>query len=173
MDVYTTAVKSAKDSSQSNDDKLSRIAAKPEGPMLGASGSSPVERAASITPGNEEKHASLLLVDDEEHILRLMKRLFSKVAFEAADSLSSALSVVEQMKDCKVLLTDFNLSAGETAIPLIKRVRERFPNAKVIVVSGRYDNAVDEIDGTGMKDVRVFPKPFSVTDIVDAVMGSL
>jgi len=151
------------------DDKLSHKDTKPEGPMMGGSNSVPIKKVVSVSASNEETHASLLIVDDEEVQLKLMKRLFSDVRFEIANSLSSALAAVELMKDCKVLLTDFNLSETETSIGLMKRVKERFPNAKVVVMSGNYGDAMSAADLAGITDTYFFPKPFDVMKLVSTV----
>jgi CheY-like chemotaxis protein len=153
--------------------KLNHTDAKSEGPILGASGGDPMRMLENVLAGNDEKHAQVLIVDDELVNINLYKRLFrgSPVTFETADSLSSALAAVERMKDCKVLLTDFNLSKIETSIPLIKRTKELFPNAKIIVVSGNED-AEQAITCLGI-EAKFFLKPFNVSELKTVVESYL
>ena len=154
--------------------KLNHQEAKSEGPMLNGPTNVPTSKTEQVSNGNEERHVSLLIVDDDEVNLRLLsKRLFSGVNSETANTLESAKTMLKSMKDCKVLLTDFNLNELETSTSLITMAKELFPNVKVIVMSGNASDAKDAIELAGVHDATFFLKPYDVMKLSDAVLGAL
>ncbi|VVB73695.1 Uncharacterised protein [uncultured archaeon] len=164
MDIHTTAVKSVKDPSHSDGkNELSRMAAKTEGPMLGASRAPKTE---SVSAGNEQKHAQLLVVEDNESVGCVIQRMLSSsgAQFEFASSLEEAVSKLAAMQDCKVLLTDFYLGPSESdpSIPLIKAAKEK--GAFVLLMSGTMQEALAELDAAGIAADEYFEKPSGLVD---------
>ncbi len=88
-----------------------------------------------VTPAAEDR-PRLLLVDDEPSILSALKRLLRREGYEilTADSGPRALEILDQTQ-VDVVMTDFRMPEM-TGTELLKRVHERWPDTKRIVLSG-------------------------------------
>lgn len=78
----------------------------------------------------------LLCVDDEEHILAALRRVFSEEAFEieCAKSGEAALEILAR-EPVAVVVSDQRMP-GMSGTELLREVRERFPEAARIILSG-------------------------------------
>jgi len=81
----------------------------------------------------------LLIVDDEENILKSLRRIFRSEPFEVsfAGSAEEALEIIEQ-NNIHVLLTD-NKMPKITGLQLVKEVKGRYPDCIRMVFSGESD----------------------------------
>lgn len=108
-----------------------------------------------------EEPISVVLVEDDEQILRLLHRGLAKNGF-ATQAFSDPLEALKEMEQnpCRLLVTDYNLprmTGGELAM----RVRGSNKNTKIIVLTGFADVDLleymqkDIIDGYQIKPVPV------------------
>lgn len=116
----------------------------------------------------------ILLVDDQRDILRLLNATLHRLAHELdileAPSGEEALLVASRKK-VDLLVADYRLP-GITGVELTRKIRVRFPDVRVIIITGVTDRKVrEEILNAGA--VAVFDKPISLTDFLDAVERAL
>lgn len=80
--------------------------------------------------------AEVLIVDDDDSLLRLMKRILSRSNIQASTA-RSVEEALEQLREKKsaVVMTDWNLARG-SAQPLLEHLRGAHPRPIIIVVTG-------------------------------------
>ena len=116
----------------------------------------------------------VLLVDDQRDILKLLHSTLDTLAHELeiieAPSGEEALLEASRSK-IDLLVADYRLP-GITGVELLHKVRARYPDSRVILVTGMTDRkAREEILNAGA--VAVFDKPISLTDFLDVVERAL
>jgi CheY-like chemotaxis protein len=118
---------------------------------------------------------SVLLVDDQRDILRLLHSALDTLKLQEleiieAPSGEEALLTVGRRK-VDLLVTDYRLP-GMTGIELIHKMRTRYPDVRIILVTGLSDHRVrDEMLNAGA--VAIFDKPIPMADFLDTVERSL
>ncbi|MGV1760889.1 response regulator [Rhizobium sp. A22-96] len=116
------------------------------------------EQAPTPTQVPQSANARVLIVEDEPLILMSTVDLVEELghAVHEANSAEDALGVLE-MEDIDVLLTDVGLP-GMSGIDLARRVRENWPNVRIVFASG--DDSAKTASGIG--DARQLSKPFTI-----------
>ena len=116
----------------------------------------------------------ILLVDDQRDILKLLHSTLNTLAheLEIIEAPSGEEALLEASREkVDLLVADYRLP-GMTGIELMHKVRARYPDARIILITGMTDNKVrEEILNAGA--VAVFDKPISLTDFLDAVERAL
>ncbi|MBL4687263.1 MAG: response regulator [Nannocystaceae bacterium] len=125
---------------------------------------------ARCAPPRPPLSGSLLLVDDEEVLLRALARALRRRGFDvvtAADGIE-ALKVFEQHRDSiSLVLLDLDLPELHGG-DVLKAIRRMAPDVPVVVVSGAVEGARKAAamnDGASC----VLTKPFSVATLLEAV----
>jgi len=116
----------------------------------------------------------ILLVDDQRDILKLLRSTLDTLTHELeiieAPSGEEALLETSRGK-VDLLVADYRLP-GITGVELMHKIRARYPDVRVILITGMTDRKIrEEILNAGA--VAVFDKPISLTDFLDAVERSL
>jgi CheY-like chemotaxis protein len=116
----------------------------------------------------------ILLVDDQRDIVRLLhstlQTLGHKLDIVDAPSGEEALLEASRRK-VNLLVTDY-LLPGISGVELMRKVKVRNPDLKVIFISGMTDRkARDEMLGAGA--IAIFDKPIPLADFLDAVERGL
>ena len=116
----------------------------------------------------------ILLVDDQRDIIKLLHSTLDTLKHELeiieAPSGEEALLEASHSK-IDLLVADYRLP-GMTGVELMHKVRARYPDVRIILVTGMTDRkARDEILNAGA--AAVFDKPISLTDFLDVVERSL
>jgi signal transduction histidine kinase len=121
------------------------------------------KRDESLAPFAEK--ATLLLVEDEENMRRLLEKTFSRRGYRilTADTGQSALELYHQhKKEIDVVLLDMGLPQV-SGREVLKKIRLEDPNAKIIVTSGYIEPGLkSEIDSA---HVKLLHKPYSQNDL--------
>lgn len=120
-------------------------------------------------PGPQVAGERILLVEDEEGVRSLMRRVLTGAGHDV-DAVTSAESAWERLQDAggrfTLLITDLSLT-GEGGMELARRVRERMPKLPILFASGS-----DEA-GPGTTPlappVAFLPKPFTPRQLTDSV----
>lgn len=116
----------------------------------------------------------VLLVDDQRDILKLLHSTLDTLAheLEIIEAPSGEEALLEASRDkIDLLVSDYRLP-GMTGIELMHKIRVKYPDTRVILVTGMTDRkARDEILNAGA--AAVFDKPISLTDFLDAVERTL
>jgi len=114
--------------------------------------------------------ATLLLVDDDSSILKILYELFADVyESHTADRAEQALEYLE-VETYDVVITDLSMP-GLSGDEILRRVRERNPATPVIIISGRLGEETDDWIAAGA--FAFFSKPFQLEEIEDAVIRAL
>jgi PAS domain S-box-containing protein len=105
----------------------------------------------------------LLVVDDEEPARRSMSRLLEARGFEVAEAGSGAqaLAVLADVADIDAVVTDV-VMPGVSGPALADRIRDRFPDLPVVLITGYGAHLVDGVPD----DVPLLPKPLVIDDLV-------
>jgi len=116
----------------------------------------------------------ILLVDDHRDILKLLRSTLETLTHELeiieAPSGEEALLETSRSK-IDLLVADYRLP-GITGVELMHKIRARYPDVRVILITGMSDRKVrDEMFNAGA--VAIFDKPISLTDFLDTVERSL
>jgi DNA-binding NtrC family response regulator len=126
----------------------------------------PAEVPADIPRGTE----SILLVEDEEGVRELTQRILKEQGYKVtcAKSGDQAFSLCGQMeKAADMVVTDVvmpNMSGPE----LVEKVRARWPNVKVIYMSGYTPNAIVH-NGVLDPEIPYLQKPFQAAQLARKV----
>lgn len=116
----------------------------------------------------------VLLVDDQRDIVRLLHSTLQTLGhqLDIVDAPSGEEALLEaSRRKVDLLVTDY-LLPGISGVELMRKVRTRNPDLKVIFISGMTQRkARNEMLGTGA--VAIFDKPIPLADFLDAVERSL
>lgn len=122
----------------------------------------------------ELTHGPVLFVDDEENILRTIKRLFMDEPFDilTADSGLSGLDLLKRRPDVSVIVSDLRMP-GMSGAEFLEKARDIVPDAVRIVLTGYADvtSAVDAINKGGA--YRYIGKPWNDDEFKISVSNGL
>ena len=115
----------------------------------------------------------ILVADDEDPVRRICQRILTPLGYSlqiASDS-EAALALAEQ-QPFDLLLTDLRMPGEMTGLELAKKVRQRLPAIKVIIMTAfpSVDSAVDSMR-LGLADYLV--KPFDASELIRRVKSCL
>lgn len=123
---------------------------------------------------NEEQQLTVLLVDDEENILRALKRLLMDEEFEVetATSGEAALEKLQTLKNVGLIVSDQRMP-GMNGAEFLGRSQEFAPNAQRILLTGYSDiNAtIDAINKGGAG--RYISKPWDDDELLAAIRNAI
>ncbi|MBW3660752.1 MAG: response regulator [Gemmatimonadetes bacterium] len=113
---------------------------------------------------------TILMVEDEAALRRLVTTVLERQGFRvlSAESATDALVVAQRLETSPDLVVTDLLLPGGSGLRLVARLRERWPDLPVIVVSGHPEQA-DEIPA----GFAFLAKPFGTADLVAAVHEAL
>lgn len=117
---------------------------------------------------------SILLVDDQRDILRLLRAALNTIGHELdiIEAPSGEEALLEASRRHIDLLVADYLLPGMNGIELMHKIRARHPDVKVILVTGLSDRkARDAMIDAGA--VAMFDKPIPLADFLDSVERSL
>ncbi len=117
---------------------------------------------------------SILLVDDQRDILRLLHAALNTIGHEldVIEAPSGEEALLEASRRQVDLLVADYLLPGMNGIELVHKIRARHPQVKVILVTGMSSRkARDEMLNAGA--LAMFDKPIPLADFLDAVERSL
>lgn len=130
-------------------------------------------KGVSEAAGSERSTYTVLVVDDEENVLRSVERLFRREPYHllTATSAEEALSAVER-EPVHLVMADQRMP-GMTGIQLIERVREQHPEVMRVVFTGYIDmnTAIDAINKGQV--FRFVTKPWRDDDLKNVVRQAL
>jgi two-component system, NtrC family, sensor kinase len=116
----------------------------------------------------------ILLVDDEEAVLRTLRRFLTRDGFqvETARSAEDALAQLRAGLSPKVVISDFKM-AGEDGIAFLKRVRREWPLVQRVLMTGYADvNALEEAINVS-QIYRFIPKPWEERALLATVRSAV
>lgn len=87
-----------------------------------------------------------LLVVEDDGLIRLdLVDLLQEAGFDVIDAAhaEAALVLLETTSDVTALLTDIDMPGAINGIELARTVHQRWPDCRIVVISGRYHPAAD------------------------------
>jgi CheY-like chemotaxis protein len=113
--------------------------------------------------------ATILIVDDEEPIRRLVDRILQSAGYvtRLAASGADALALAEGPEPIDLMITDMmmpEMNGDEVA----RRLRQKYPALKVLYYTGFTDRLFDQ-KGTMWEDEAFLEKPSGVKGLLEAV----
>jgi CheY-like chemotaxis protein len=114
---------------------------------------------------------AILVVEDDPMIRMGALQLVVGAGFEAleAENADEAICILEVRPDIHLVFTDVGMPGTMDGVKLAHYIRHRWPLVKLIVASGKA--ILDESQLPA--GARFFPKPYSDSTIVGAMMGML
>src|SRR5690349_13052026 len=116
----------------------------------------------------------ILLVDDQRDIVRLLHSTLQTLGhqLDIVDAPSGEEALLEASRRKVDLLVSDYLLPGISGVELMRKVRVRNPDLKIIFISGMTERkAREEMLGAGAQ--AIFDKPIPMADFLDAVERSL
>jgi two-component system cell cycle sensor histidine kinase/response regulator CckA len=136
----------------------------------------PKATAASVRAGEiKGDKDTILLVDDEATIRRMVKNVLQRASYEVieAETGVQALSVWEQNRErVNLLLTDMVMPDGVTGRELALRLQKSKPALNVIYTSG-YDLDAAALRDTREGRIRFLPKPYDMRRLLETVHAAM
>jgi two-component system nitrogen regulation response regulator NtrX len=116
---------------------------------------------------------SVLIIDDEPNIRRMVGALLSSEGFEVRDAAdgASGVSRAEELEPDLVLL-DLMIPGAMDGMAVLERLRERFPELPVIMMSGRAGLA-DAVKATRLGAVNFLEKPLTPEGVLLSLTTAL
>lgn len=124
--------------------------------------------AAKLKPQQPERPLSVLIVDDEESVLRFVERVLRDAGYETATASDGpdAIEVARKFR-MDLLVTDVNMPQMK-GDELARRLRQSEPDLKVLYLTGFSDQLFKERT-TLWQDEAFLDKPCSVKGLLEAV----
>ena len=130
-----------------------------------------MDTAANLNaePGSPGK---LLLVDDEENILRSLRRVLRRGAWEieTAPDAESALKLFERFQPA-VVISDFRMP-GMNGVDFLTRVKELLPQSQRIMLTGQADQQAIEEAINRSEVFRFISKPWNDAQLILTVRSA-
>ncbi|MGH1340993.1 MAG: ATP-binding protein [Nannocystales bacterium] len=113
-------------------------------------------------PAPPDDRGVALLIEDQVDVRYAVERLLRSMGFDvrAEPDVRSGQHALEEMERCTLLLTDYMLPDG-TGLDLINDVREVFPEARAVLMSGY----LQELEVADEHFDRLIAKPFTRTQL--------
>jgi signal transduction histidine kinase len=128
--------------------------------------------AAAVDAGGDE---TLLVVEDEPTLRRLVERVLTRAGYQVhtAPDGAAALELLEAHgESVDLLLTDV-VMPGMSGRQLVREVIGRFPDMRVLYMSGYTDGAMVDDGGLLAEDVSLLEKPFREAVLLEAIRAVL
>jgi CheY-like chemotaxis protein len=118
----------------------------------------------------EQKKHTILVIEDEPLMLRVLKSVFENAAFDvltARDGQEAVVLYQQRHADIDVILSDIALPKMDGWM-VYSRLKAINPDVKMIFTSGYFDPQVKaQCESEGIQDL--IPKPFKLDEVVSIV----
>lgn len=130
----------------------------------------PAPAPIPLAPGEP---ARVLIVDDEPRLRQVLARLMSRDGFECRDAAdgAQALAVLEEGGTMPLVLSDLRMP-GMDGIELLKRIRERWPDTAVVMITAVADVEV-AVSCLALGAMDYLTKPFHLEEVRARVRQAL
>jgi DNA-binding NtrC family response regulator len=117
----------------------------------------------------------ILVIDDQEPIRRVVRRALEQDGHEVFDASDGEIGMeILESQSFEVVITDIFMP-GQDGIVTLRQIRKRFPDVKVIVISGGDSTGIMDLrqDAELLGAVKSLQKPFNAREIMDVVRSVL
>jgi PAS domain S-box-containing protein len=135
-------------------------------------GTETVDADRGATPAGSGE--SILVVEDDAEVRALVVHQLTQLGYRVrhTDRAAAALDLLAETGDIDLLLTDIVLPGGMTGVALVKAVRQRFPELRILCMSGYAQRALADEEVSAL-DAALLNKPFRHADLARAVRAAL
>lgn len=114
----------------------------------------------------------ILVIDDEEIVRRSCSRTLSPLGYDVSLTQSSldGLKMIDN-EEFDLVLTDIKMPDMD-GIEVLKQVREKFPEMKVIIMTG-YQTVENAVKSVQLGAFDYIEKPFSPDELISSVSKAL
>jgi len=129
------------------------------------------EDSESLPPQTETARSnslSILLVDDEEAIINMGRRMLSRLGHQVTAFSSSEEALkryLESPQAFDIVVSDYNMPALN-GVGLLERIREKNPKQAFVLMTGLKDRSIDSLE-----NVTVLSKPILRKELLEALMN--
>jgi len=112
--------------------------------------------------------ASLVLVVEDDDLVRLCAvEMLEDAGFAVVDArhADEAWFILHERSDIGAIFTDVDMPGSMCGVTLAARVYENWPDIRLVLTSGRHRFEDREVPDHGL----FVPKPYSATQVVDAI----
>lgn len=130
--------------------------------------------AAETTSDAPVKVSSVLVIDDEPQVARIVERILVKAGFETVvtqDAETAFAALESETQDFDAVVTDLNLP-GVGGRSIVEWLNQNRPSMGIVVMSG-YSQESAEIDQFMKPGTEFVQKPFSRDSLVEALQRAL
>ncbi|MQG94053.1 PAS domain-containing protein [Pseudomonas sp. MN1F] len=112
----------------------------------------------------------IILVEDQAALRLVVGEVLEELGYqvEAFENGSAALAHMQQCEQPDLLLSDIGLPDGPNGRQVAERCRQRFPQLKVLFITG-YDESAALSDGQLLQGTSVLTKPFELEALAERV----
>ncbi|MEE4361402.1 MAG: ATP-binding protein [Pseudomonadales bacterium] len=137
----------------------------------------PFEERTRPEAGTTAEAARILVVEDDEHVANLLRRVLSRMGHRLVfeHDAAAGLARIDAGESFDLLLSDIVLPGGMDGVQLMREARLRRPGLRVLLVSG-YDRRALEGAALPEHEVLFLKKPFTRADLkaaVDSLVGQV
>jgi two-component system NtrC family sensor kinase len=128
---------------------------------------------ATQTSLDAASEATLLLVDDDEHVRRALKRVLKRARFrlvEAADA-GDGLKALER-ETVHVVVSDYRMP-GMSGVEFLRVVKERWPRVQRVLLTGQADTAAIEEAVNQSEIFRFIWKPWDDAHLILTIQSAI
>ncbi len=116
---------------------------------------------------------SVLIIDDEPNIRRMVSALLTSEGFEVRDAADGVAGIARAAEfEPDLVLLDLMMPGAMDGMMVLERLRERFPELPVIMMSGRAGLA-DAVKATRLGAVNFLEKPLTPEGVLLAMAAAL
>jgi two-component system nitrogen regulation response regulator NtrX len=116
---------------------------------------------------------SVLIIDDEPNIRRMVSALLTSEGFEVRDAADGAAGIARADDfEPDLVLLDLMIPGAMDGMAVLERLRERYPELPVIMMSGRAGLA-DAVKATRLGAVNFLEKPLTPEGVLLAIASAL
>jgi two-component system NtrC family sensor kinase len=131
-----------------------------------------VIQAAAVEPGTVQD-AVLLVVDDDEHVRRALRRVLKRVSSDVLEAPDGATALeILAAEPVHVVISDYRMP-GINGVELLRIVKERYPAIQRVLLTGQADSAAIEEAVNQSEIFRFIWKPWEEGHLVLTIQDAI
>jgi PAS domain S-box-containing protein len=133
-------------------------------PRAGARGAEAAPGATAAVDGGHGE--TVLIVEDDDRVRRLTVARLKELGYRVLESShgAAALAMLEQSPGVEIVFSDLVMPGGLSGFDLARRVRESYPQVRIILTSG-YSAELMNQDDIAQLDLKVLRKPYRQAEL--------